>query len=321
LFSVFAAGISVDKDFHTISTGWREPGQPVTYSTPVNLNPFDNAGNKIYKCDATDLSYVNSLGQKIVVNAQAACKDIKCSASGNVIYVSAALISLVTIPMRMRSHLPATRNPLMFAGLFIVIVGWTIFMIGLAYFSHKYKDARSFGTKNTPSYIPSLQLWKQSEYSSLIIFCAVGFFSIITSLICALKVRLRSIIIAAVWAVISGYAAGAAFGYTGRIIHSGFSATEQAWGPPFGARGPVPCSYNSDMKKACEAIAVCCGGAAIFIFGVVLSYLACYFAITGDIVFGELNAQAWFNGQVWLTSYPLDKNNQPVQRGIAPQNN
>lgn len=313
LFSIFTAGISVDKDFHTISRGWREPAQPSTYSQPNDLNPFANKGNNIFKCDSDDLFFVDAAGDKHFVDATDACEDIKLSASGNVIYSASAIIALIAIPRRMRSYLPPPRNNLMWAGLAIIIIGWTIFMIGLAYFSHKYDDARSFGNEGSLTYIPEMTLFEREEFASLIIFCALGIVSIATTIVSTFRLSLRSITVTAFFAVVSGYAAGAAFGYTGRIIHAGFRTNEQAWGPPFGAKGPVACDYNNDVKDACEAISVCCGGAAIFLFGVVLNYLACYFALTGDIVFGQLNAQAWFNGQVWLTSYPLDRNNKPLQ--------
>ena len=111
---------------------------------------------------------------------------------------------------------------------------------------------KSFGNPQSLTYIPGMTLWKRDPFASLIIFCFFGGISIFTTIYSTFRLSLRSITITAFFSVLSGYSAGAAFGYTGRIIHAGFHTDEQSWGPPFGAKGPVSCSYNNDVKAACE---------------------------------------------------------------------
>jgi len=93
-------------------------------------------------------------------------------------------------------------------------------------------------------------------------------------------------------AVLVGAMNGAAFDHLAHIIDTGHRT--HMW-------PPASCDK---IAEPCKLLKVAIAGAVSYLVGLNLYLLACFAAITGDILISKLEPQAYFNGTQWFALYP-----------------
>lgn len=230
LSSVFASGITLDKDLHTVLLGWREPGISRTYNATLIFPPNGtntNSSAQFLECD----------------EEKKACDDIKVVVAGSLVYLIGCMGILAFFPFkldliaaRMRR---SKREYLVF---FITLIALILFWVGLGLWSEKESVEIDFrGIRY------SAKSWDAKEYADIVLFGIAA--TIITFFMFLSWYRPSREFLSFVGAtgVIATALAGCTFGYCARMRDLGFRSDEM-WGRPFSVAGATPCDAGDDSR-------------------------------------------------------------------------
>jgi hypothetical protein len=197
VFGVFCAGLTLDKDCHSKSIGYREPKHP-----------------EVVKCiDAGEHS----------------CTNLKLDIVGAVLYSTAALVTVLLISAYSDSPAPIVRNKLMILGFLFAFIGLIIFYAGWLDFIHKNRTGHSHPGHGIYRGRTEPHQYGIAEWTSVVIF-AIGMGVAFLAMIAALAVTSHPLYVLVIFilAIVATFN-GAAFDYVIRILDTGFRT--HVWPP------------------------------------------------------------------------------------------
>ena len=259
LASIFAAGITIDKDGHTVGFGWREPRKQITFNTtllfPPPSSPFSNTTAHFLACKAQST----------------ACKDIQLSLAGSIMYVAGAAGVIAFFPYKL-DLLAARRRKSKreYAEHTVALGAITLFWVGLVksslfflppllvcvagiYTQTKISWARD--KKHIHILFDGIKYevesWDSHDYADLILFGLVATF-MTAMMVISLFIPSRALLsFNGFWGSMAVALGGCTFGYTARIRDLGLRSAD-LWGKPFSQEGPTPCKASHSVQLVCN---------------------------------------------------------------------